>query len=198
MQFFKKLDELKLLYSQKSIIRNNGTVLLSPGDIPRSRHMLFRPLAKEYIESYLIEQYNNKFPKDYINFLLFSNGANLFSVKIVTSEFIFSHSLFVIFGLPMTPPLGRPLDMEEPFDVRVESLSMHKDIPKSWLKCGTYTRMYNFDIQTDIFIDTLSQRVYACEKGQNDIINEWSNLDNCFCDIFDSLSDCELEYIMNE
>ena len=91
-------------------------------------------------------------------------------------------------------PRPRTQDAEEPFDLRIEDLARHKDIPDTWIKCGTYTKDYNFDIQNDIFIDTTSNHVFSCPKNQKNIINNWSSLDDCLCDIFDSFSDCKFEY----
>ena len=156
--------------------------------------MLFKPLSDEHIEEYLIKQYNNKFPKDYIEFLKYSNGANLNTVKMKTDKFSFASSLFIIFGLPRTPPFNRPFDMEEPFDMRIEDLARHKELPKTWLKCGTYIRNYNFNIQNDIFIDTKTNKVYACIKNKKDIVDSWDNLDECFCSILDSFANSKLEY----
>lgn len=194
MEFFNILNNLKEQYNDNCVVRNNGTLLLMPGGIPNSRHMLFKPLCDKYIEEYLSNSYKNKLPQEYINFLKYSNGANLYSVKLITDKFTFAHPLFVIFGLPMTPPFSRAKDMEEPFDVRMEDLGRHKDLPNTWLKCGTYTREYNFNIQNDIFIDTKSNKVYACAKNQKDIIDSWNNLDVCFCNIYRSFSGCKFEY----
>ena len=133
MRFFDILDALKSEYKGNCSIRKNGTLLLCPGKIPRSRHMLFKPLCDEYIQEYLIEQYNNNFPKEYIEFLKYSNGANLHTVKMKTDKIEFASNLFVIFGLPLTPPFGRPKDEEEPYDIRIEDLGRHKEISKKWL-----------------------------------------------------------------
>ncbi len=194
MRFFDILDDLKNEYKNNCSIRNNGTILLCPGKIPRSRHMLFKPLCDEYIQEYLIEQYKNNFPEEYIEFLKYSNGANLHTVKLKTDRFEFAANLFVIFGLPLTPPFSRPKDEEEPFDVRIEDLGRHKDIPNTWLKCGTYTRNYNFNVQNDIFIDTETNKIYACIKNEKEIIDCWESLDECFCSIFESFTDSKLEY----
>lgn len=188
------LNELKKQYSDNYIVRKNGTLLLSPGKIPNSRHMLFKPLSNEYVEEYLVKQYRNDFPIDYINFLKYSNGANLNTIRLKTTKVSFAHPLFVIFGLPLTPPFNRPFDMEEPFDIRIEDLARHNEIPKTWLKCGTYTHNYNFKEQTDIFVDTETNKVYACIKNQKEIVDSWDNLDECFCSILDSFANSKLEY----
>lgn len=194
MKICKILDELKKEYSENCIVRENGTLLLEPGKIPKCRHMLFRELDKKTIEDYLVSQYENKFPSEYIEFLKYSNGANLCSVKLNTPKFSFAEVLLVVFGLPFTPPFGRPLDMEEPFDLRVEDFGRHKEIPKTWLKCGTFIKDYNFRVTNDIFIDTKSNQVFACEKNQKDIIDRWNSLDDCLCSIYQSFNDMQIEY----
>ncbi|MBE6772512.1 MAG: hypothetical protein E7547_10275 [Ruminococcaceae bacterium] len=194
MEIIKRIEKLKIEFSENTITRKNGTILLEPNTIPNCRHMLFIPLTQEYANNFLIDEYKNNFPDEYLRFLFYTNGANLFNVKLNIQGFGIAHPLLVVFGLPLTPPLSRTQDAEEPFDLRIEDLARHKDIPDTWIKCGTYTKDYNFDIQNDIFIDTTSNHVFSCPKNQKNIINNWSSLDDCLCDIFDSFSDCKFEY----
>lgn len=194
MLFFDYIETLKEFYKNDVIIRKNGTMLLGIDKIPKCRHMLFNPLTDELITSFLTSEYKGKFPKEYIDFLQYSNGANLYTVKLKTEKFEFAHSMFVIFGLPRTKPFDRPSDMEEPFDLRVEDLGRNNKIPKTWLKCGTYVKNYDFKIQNDIFIDTETNNVYSCIKNQNKIMDTWDNLDSCFCSIFNSIIDSKSEY----
>lgn len=194
MKFIKYIQNLKDEYRKNFIVRGNGTLLLGPDKIPNCRHMLFQPLMDNYIQSYLVSEYKNSFPKEFIEVLKCSNGANLYSVKLNSEGVSFAHSMFVIFGLPLTSPFGRPFDREEPFDIRVEDLARHDEISDKWLKCGTYIKEYNFNIQNDIFIDTETNQVYACEKNRNTVVDSWTSLDNCFCSIFEMLSDSMYEY----
>ena len=194
MEFLSILQDLKNKYSKNCIMRENDTLLLKPDKVPNCRHMLFQPLADKYIQSYLVSEYKNNFPKEYMEVLKYSNGANLYRVKLNMDGVSFAHSMFVIFGLPLTSPFGRPLDREEPFDLRIEDLARHNELSDKWLKCGTYTKNFNFNVQNDIFIDTESGHVYACEKNQNTIVDSWTNLDECFCNIFETFSDSMYEY----
>lgn len=194
MEFIKVLEELKKFYSDKTLIRENGTILLEPGNIPKCRHMLFKPLSDEIIDSYLIADYKNEFPIEYKAFLKYSNGANLYYARLKTDKFCIAHPMLVIFGLPLTPPFGRPLDMEEPYDLRVEDLSRHDDISETWLKCGTYIRANNFKLTYDIFIDTKTKCVISTEKNKNTVIESWESLDQCFCDICTKLLESRYEY----
>lgn len=194
MEFIETLETLKMKYGNNNLVRNNGTILLGPEKIPKCRHMLFRPLSEKMINAYLVAEYANEFPKEYIEFLKYSNGANLYSVRLKTEKFSIAHPMMVIFGLPLTPPFGRPLDMEEPYDLRVEDLARHADIPTSWLKCGTYIREYNFKLTYDIFIDTKTKRIFSTEKNKNTVIESWENLDECFSCIYTRLLDSKSEY----
>ena len=198
MEFFKILDTLKEQYKDDMKIRDNGTILLSPGTIPRARHMLFKPLDGTLIEEFLISQYIYGFPTMYIEFLKYTNGANLCTTKvwhnIKKKRIPTAGGLFTIFGLPRTQPYGRPLEMEEPYDMRIEDLSRHEDIPNSWLKCGTYNRNYDLHSETDIFIDPKDEKIYACVRNQNKIVDSWDNLDECFCSIYHSFDGMKDEY----
>lgn len=192
----RRLEALKSEYADNNTVRENGTLLLGPGTIPRSRHMLFVGLEDELINDYLVAEYKLPFPEAYKDFLRYSNGANLFTVKInfISSGNSFASNLFTIYGLPRTDPFSRPDCMEEPYDLRVEDLGRHKKLPKTWLKCGAYYKDCNLDVRTDIFIDTESCKVYSCNKNECEIIDSWDNLDECLCAIFDSFKDCRNEY----
>ena len=198
MNFFKILDALKEQYKADMIIRDNGTILLSPGTIPNYRHMLFKPLDDKLIEKFLVSQYAYKCPQSYIEFLKYSNGANLCTTRmwhnIKKKRIPTACGLFTIYGLPRTQPFGRPREMEEPFDMRIEDLGRHDDIPSEWLKCGTYYRNYDFLSRTDIFIDPKVEKVYACIQKQNRIVDSWDNLDECFCSVYHSFDDMKDEY----
>jgi len=196
MKFFEQLEKIKKQYENDYIIRKNETILLVPGTIPVCRHMLFKPLSQKNIDAFLKDQYKYKIPEEYIEFLKYSNGANLFYVKISEQKISFGFCLFVIYGLPLTPPFRRALDMEEPYDIRIEDLSRHNDIENHWLKCGSYIKDCNFDIEYDIFIDTNTNRVYSCEKNHNKIIESWDTLDQCFCDVFSYFDSVKEEYIL--
>lgn len=198
MKFFKILDELKEEYKNNFKIRDNGTLLLAPGSVPRACHMLFKPLNNELIEEFLISQCVHRFPEQYIEFLKYSNGANLCNVKvwhtIKKKKIAAAGGLFVIYGLPRTQPYGRPQDMEEPYDVRIEDLARHDEISKMWLKCGNYIHNYDFHKRIDIFIDTETEKVFGCVKNQKCIVDSWNTLDECFCSIYNSLRNRKEEY----
>ena len=198
MNFFKVLDNLKEKYGNNVCVRENGTILLGPGNIPRSEHMLYAPLTDDLIEEFLVSQYKYTFPKDYIEFLKYSNGADLCIVRMIHNvkkkKIPTASVLFTILGLPRTPPFSRPANMEEPFDLRIEDLARHPELPSYWLKCGCYKRNYDFRNLYDIFIDTKSNNVYSCIKNEKEIVDSWDNLDECFCSIFSSFENREKEY----
>ena len=198
MNFLRILESLKEQYKDDIIIRKNGTVLLAPGTVPCAKHMLFEPLEDELIEEFLISECVLKFPKEYVEFLKYSNGANLCTTKvwhtIKKKRIPTAGGFFTIFGLPRTQPYGRPPEMEEPFDMRIEDLSRHEDIPKTWLKCGSYERLCDLFVKNDIFIDTETEKVYGCVRRENKIVDSWNNLDECFCSIYHSLENRKEEY----
>ena len=198
MEFLKFIAETKNEYASDCVIRENKTILLVPGKIPKCKYMFFEALTQSLIDDFLVEHFSDiTLPGDYIELLKTTNGANLFSVKKNSGKFSFANSMLIILGLPRTQPFGRPLDMEEPFDVRVENLARHKNIPIHWLKCAIWTQLKDVekgDNQTDIFIDTISNRVYACKKNHEEILEEWASLDECLCYIVNSFKDLKDEY----
>lgn len=195
MMFFEKIEALKDQYKDDCIVRKNGTILLASGKIPKCKHMLFEPLPKSIIKEHLIDQYKLPFPEDYANFLEHMNGVGLFWVRVLLSDMEIATSLFTVYGLPLTPPFSRPLDMEEPFDVRIEGLARHKDLPAQWFKVASYYRDFNFSTIYDLFIDTDTGRIYSCEKNKSVVIEEWDNLNECFCDIYNRVADAKEEYV---
>ena len=84
--------------------------------------------------------------------------------------------------------------MEEPFDIRIEDLGRHEDIPNNWLKCGSYIKDTDFNTTFDIFIDTATERVYSCIRKDYKVVCECNDLDTCLCDLFDILKDTKEEY----
>ena len=194
MEFLSLIHDLTKEFEQNVVVRDNGTLLLGPDTVPRCQHMLFPPLKKEYLERNLTLQYNGHFPKEYLYLLQYLNGANLCGARLKMMEFTVAHYFLIIFGLPIIPPYARHPDREEPYDLRVENLGHHPELPSSWLKCGTYKRDYDFSVQYEIFIDSKTDQVYACAKGQKEIVDSWPNLDVCLCSIYESFSDRKYEY----
>lgn len=194
MKFVGVLDELVKSSGKDVLKRKNGTLLIYPGEIPKSRHMLFRGLSKSMLKEGLIDNYVHPFPEQYKELLLHYNGANLCTVKVNSSKGVtFAMSLLTIYGLPATPPFGRAWDMEEPFDVRIEDLSRHKNVSMLWLKFASYEEPPTFK-WVDCFVDTESGKVYACPKDECDIVGEWDSIDECLCSLFEKMSVQPLEH----
>ena len=195
MRFFVILEKLKEEYADNCIVRKNGTILLGPGKIPKCRHMLFAPLSDAKIKKFLIAEYANHFPEPYIQFLKYTNGANLCMVKMNTSRHSFASSGLTIYGLPMTQPYSRPQDREEPYDVRVEDLGRHESVPNTWLKVGSYyDRSVKPHIMNEIFIDTETDQIHACPKLKADIVANWDSFDDCLCELYQTAIKNPIEY----
>lgn len=193
--FIRRLEDLKMQYKDNCIVRENGTILLGPEKIPNCRHMLFKPLEYELIDEFLIKAYKNHLPDEYVGLLQYSNGAELYNVRLKTKKYSFAGGILTIYGLPRTQPYGRDSDMEEPFDVRIEDLRRNDNIPNLWLKCGTYTKNYDFRNRCAIFIDTASNKVYGCVEASGEMVDSWQSLDECLCSIMDSAFDVKPEYL---
>ena len=195
VKFVEKLRMLKTNSVKDTVQRENGSILIEPGNIPKYRHILFQGLKRSDIDEYLVANYNNTFPKEYAELLQAFNGANLCTVKVrvKAANISFAESLLTIYGLPRTQPFNRPADIEEPFDLRIEDLARNEKIPSSWLKCAGYDKMPGF-IRIDVFVDTGNGKVYACQKNEAEILRNWGNLDACLCDLFDEMSVMPTEY----
>lgn len=188
MKFTTIIDELVTCNRDNSIVRKNGTILIQPGRIPSCRHMIFPAISCEIIENYLVNAYAHTFPEQYYELLSHYNGANLCNVRVDSKKGVsFAQSLLLIYGLPKTPPFGRALDMEEPFDVRIEDLSRHDETPNNWLKFASYDEVPSLK-RVDCFVDTDSNRVYACPKDKSNVVREWNSIDDCLCELYEEQS----------
>ena len=104
MHFFSLVNKLKEEHAKNTLRRANKTLLLNPGKIPRAQHILYEPLTPECIDEYLIQAYKNTVPDQYIQFLRYSNGIELFMFKILYGKFSFAGSNLTIYGIPRTKP----------------------------------------------------------------------------------------------
>ena len=194
MVFFKKLDALKERYKNDTLTRPNGTLVLMPGKIPQGRHYIYAPLPRPIMDEFLIEPYSNRFPTSYAELLHHANGVSLYMMRLKHKRFTLAHAFLTVFGLPLTPPQYREHNGEEPFDLRIEDLSRHRDIPPSWLKFGVCAPPeYNFS-HIELFIDTQNEEIFACKKEHSEILWHWKNLDTCLCELCNKGELNEQEY----
>ena len=194
MEFFYFVNRLKEEHSNNQILRANGTLLLNPGKIPKAQHILYKPLTVELIDEYLTKAYKNPLPVQYKQFLQYSNGIDLFMFRILVAKLAFAGSSLTIYGLPRTKPFGRPADMEEPFDIRIEDLRRHADLPDTWLHVGTYRLKYESGGEADLYIDCDSQKVFATKRDQWRIEEQWDSFDICLCELFHRAQNSCSEY----
>lgn len=197
MKFFKIVDKIIKENKDNTIVRKNGTLLIEPLGIPKSRHMIFKPIGDRAVKEIFIGDYKNEFPKEYIKLLKKYNGLSIYNHKIVLLNSIdkrtkkpmeFAGHGLTLFGLPCRPPFERPRDEEECYDIRIEDLRKHDNIPDTYLKIGVYRRCDEWNSTTEIMVDTVSHRVYAFEREDDKIQAEWDNLDDCLCDIYEKVS----------
>ncbi len=193
MKIFKLLDQIKEEYKDDCVVRKNETLICRFRKMPKCRHMFYKPLTDELIKEWLVDECKLTMPKQYLEFLKYSNGISLFGAKTIYMGYTMAVTLLVIYALPRTAPFTRPFDEEEPFDIRVEDLRRHKNISKRWLKCGNWYKDCYFDTRLTIFIDTDTQRVYSSEEDSDKIVQEWDSFDECLCDLIETLKDSPFE-----
>lgn len=187
MKFIEKCKKLINQHQNDRLNQKNGTLFLCPGKMPMARHYFFKGLQEQYIQEYLIDEYKWKMPKQYLELLRFSNGVDLFNVCVVVRKTTVAESLLTIFGLPLKSPYTC-LEEMEPFNIWIENLDRHPRIPDWWLKVGVYYEKID-EARRDIWIDTKTEKIYACRKLEKKVVAEWENLDQCLCDIFDRNKD---------
>lgn len=198
MNFIKKCEKLKEQHLNDMIVQKNGTILLCPGEMPKARHYFFKGLEEQDIQKYLLNQYKWAIPKQYLQLLQYSNGIDLFNVRIIfENNTVFAESFLTIFGIPLKPYYINFLEEREPYSVWTENLGRHWRIPDWWLKVGMYYEKMG-EISFDIWIDTKTEKVYICRKLARKVLKEWDNFDECLCSIFDQNKDEMQEYYIGE
>ena len=192
MEFLKLLEEIKREHQADTLVRRNGTLILSPGTVPKARHMFFEPLTDEEIQEQLVSQYVNEFPQEYIEILKYTNGCDLYWLTLHTlyqkrkktvpgSQ---AGSVLTIYGLPRVPAYDRPKDEEEPYDLRVEDMDRPGDlIPETWLAFGCCRMSTRFGDQASLYIDTVTHHVHACVMRKGTHLKEWNSLEECLREI---------------
>lgn len=79
----------------------------------------------------------------------------------------------------------------EPYDISVEDFDRPDIIPDDWLRFGSYyLPPIKGAVLRDLYLDTCSERVLALEHREDDnlcILQEWETLDECLCEILDTL-----------
>ena len=192
MDFLKLLEGIKREHQADTLVRRNGTMILSPGAMPKARHMFFEPLTDEEIQEQLVSQYVNEFPQEYIEILKYTNGCNLYGLKLnymfVKKKKIIHDAManfgFTVFGIPRVPAYDRPKDEEEPYDLRVEDMDRPGDlIPETWLAFGCCRMSTAFDDMATIYIDTVTHHVHACVMRKGTHLKEWNSLEECLREI---------------
>ncbi len=188
------INNMVNMYETSMLIRPNGTKLLDPGtwpEKPRARHMIFSNLKNEYIQEHLADSYKYKLPNQYIEFLQYANGVALFAIKLHTKKHQLAQNMLEIYGLPLAPSFDR-IRGEEPHDVRIEDLRRMVGIPEHYLKCGHFAvkDSNNYLYRCGLYIDTSTGRVFGIPDETKEIEREWNDLDECLCDLIESMADC--------
>lgn len=195
MEFTEKCNRLIRRFDKDILIRKNGTMLLGPGTIPKAKHYIFAGAPLEHIQQNLVQRYNGTIPDEYISLLQFCNGAILFNICMCMKDGVsFATALLTILGIPYHLPMDRAADEEEPYDISIEDLTRHPDIPSNWLKFGIYYDVTNLEADPiDLFVDTQSGHVTGCRRKTTAICDQWNSIDQCLCALFDRFFEVDLD-----
>ena len=189
----KLIETFKTERSAEFWISKNGTINLGkdPEKPLFSYHSFYTPIKNDNLLPYLEQAYKLPFPQQLLSFYSFSNGADLFTAKVmslVVADY-FANPCLSIYGLSDRSPDGHP------GDIRTEGLARGKKIPKEWLKCGHFSPLPFSDIYYDIFIDTTDEHIYMTKKRESVVIREFDSFDECYCSLFDELDQHDLSVI---
>lgn len=97
-------------------------------------------------------------PKDYQEFLSYTNGAKLFSGNI---------ALFGFSKSQINWNITEGVDAFQPYDLYWENYSIWKRVPPKWLLIGSLVQRAR-----EVYID-LDGRVFECEYRKSEVVREW-------------------------
>ena len=193
MRFLKMVDAIIDEHHSNMVKKKNGAIFMDPGHIPNARHIVFPGLKQEEIDQYLVSVYRQPFPTSYQYLLRHLNGAELCVIRLNSQNFSFACATLVIYGLPKRPPQAGEIEKLEPFDVRVEDLRRHSQLPNNFLKVASYFINEDFRTRIDMFIDTEDEKVYAYQECSTNMVDSWDNLDDALCDVLARVKTIPLE-----
>ncbi|MEP2935747.1 MAG: SMI1/KNR4 family protein [Gilvibacter sp.] len=158
------ISELKPYEKYGTTQQQNGTKLIgkAPHIAPMAwLHSIFRSL--ETIEVNIIEsELNTDIPKDYAEFLLFTNGLDLFN------------GTLSLFGRRTHYDRSDEINNRQPFALGITNIY---EKPFNSKESYFFVGSYNWDGSL-VFIDKVNNRVHRCDRVNADILNSWSNFND--------------------
>lgn len=188
MGFVDKLNELQRILPVK--LQANGTKLVGIPERmpPLANHYIYAPMSSA-LRTLLIDSYKRSIPDQLLNIYEAANGCNLFwrCMEFGGGKFRIPMAQLSVYGVPGGPNTA---DTIEPYNISVEDLDRSGDTPDHWLKFGSYRDFRSEDLmEYDLFADVDSGKVHSvvrkAEKCQ--IEQTWDSIDDCLCDLFDSI-----------
>ena len=186
MIFLNKLQKLLNEYENSSCdIRDNAFLygICNPAP-PVAMHIVFAPMP-EKIKNNLIDDYKRTIPPELLTLYSVMNGADLFwTVYTIGKKTRIPISRLSIYGVPLTCDRKHL----EPFNICIEDLNRHDNIPSSWLKFGSYYSPEGTNDRLDLFVDTETLAVFAVKNGRDEycVHRTWTSIDYCLCCLFET------------
>lgn len=188
MRFLEKLKELQISYPVK--LQVNGTKLVGiPEQIPPlAHHYIYAPMSLS-LKQLLLDSYKRTIPDELLKIYEMANGCNLFwrCVEFGGGKFKIPMAQLSVYGVPGGPNTA---DTMEPYNISVEDLDRPAETPENWLKIGCYrdfcqSKPEEYDLFADVDNGTVHSVVRKIEKCR--IEQTWESIDNCLCNLFDTI-----------
>lgn len=195
VKFIQHIENLKTIHYDEIRYTPNHTCLI--GRFPEksdlaSKHRIQAPMPQEALQ-YLKDTYKQKVPTELIEIYHTANGCNLCSSLVHVGEYWIPNSRLDIYGIP----IGSPYDDLEPYNISVEDCSRPHNVPKTWLKFGSYSEIYHGTIQGqyDLFVDVVDGMVSAVpmrakKVNLKNLDNQWDSIDRCLCSLLEHALSC--------
>jgi len=155
------ISELKPYEKYGTIIQENGTKLIgkAPHIAPMAwLHSIFKGLEINDVEI-IATELNTEIPKEYVEFLTFSNGLGLFT------------GTLSLFGRRTSYERVAEINARQPFSLR--TINIHEK-PSNSNENYFYIGSYNWDGSL-VFIDKLNNKVHRCDRDDGEILKTWTD-----------------------
>ena len=157
-------SELKSYEKYGVLTQEYGTKLIGKAPHIASMawlHMTFKGLKAIDLEI-TASELNTKIPEDYAEFLIFSNGLDLFN------------GTLNLFGRKSKYNRSTEINNRQPFDLEITNIY---ERPLNSKEDYFFIGSYNWDGSL-VFINKLNNKVHRCNGDDAEILNTWTNLND--------------------
>ena len=161
-----------------------------------SVHQLHAPMTTQML-SELEKSYRFDIPAQLLEIYRTANGCFLCAGLMQLGSYRLPTFRLTILGLPT----GSAYEDCQPFNIIIEDGDRPRNIPKTWLKFGSYLELNDetFRGEYDLFVDTADGTVRGFARKQKKVSLKqpdfhWNTIDECLCSLYEQA----VQYMKND